>query len=81
MLRNRFGECGPLLDLRAHFADDAAQRRLFFRIGLFVESGERSDQRQTGIHHGGELAGEKDEISLGHLADATQCLPASLLLE
>ena len=62
MFRDRFVESFAALDARGHVADDVAQILLPLRIALFVERGQRLDERNTGLDHGRELPGKENEI-------------------
>ena len=70
-----------LLHERADFADDAAQAGLFFRVGLLVERGQAGDEREAGIDHGRELAGEKHEVGFVDLALGREGLRGGALLD
>src|SRR6267142_5052244 len=59
MFLKRFGETVATLDARADVFDDVAHD---FVGGLIGESLERLDHCETGVDHGGQLAGEYDQI-------------------
>ena len=64
MLRDRLVKGFAALDARGDVADDVAQIALPFRVALLVERGQRLDERDAGLDHGGELAGKENEIGL-----------------
>ncbi len=61
---DRFVEGLAALDPGGHVTDDAAQVFLAFRGELLVKRGQRLDERDAGLDHGGELAGEENQIGL-----------------
>src|SRR5207253_9080017 len=64
MLGNRLIKCIAALNPGRDVTNDKAQIALAFRIALFVKSGQRLHERDTGFDHGGQLAGEEDDIGL-----------------
>src|SRR2546430_11525241 len=64
MLGDRFIESLAALDASSNIAYDMAEIALALRIALLVKSGQSLHERNTGLDHGGELAGEQHHISL-----------------
>ena len=62
MFRDRFVESFAALHAGGDVADDVAQIALPFRVALFVERGQRLDQRNAGFDHGRELPGEENQV-------------------
>ena len=62
MLLERGVEAVAALHAAGDVADDRAQVGLFLRVGALVEGGQRADERDARVDHGGELAGEEDEV-------------------
>ena len=81
MFRDGLIESGAVLHACAHFADDTAQTCLFFRIRLFEQGGKTANERQTGIHHRGELARENDQIGARDFDFSPSDLAAGFLLD
>ena len=70
MFRNRFVKRFTALHARGHIAYDVAQTALAFRIALIVESSQTLNERNAGLDHGGELAGEKNQVGFFYFEDA-----------
>src|SRR3954470_23654832 len=49
---------------RGHVADNVTQVLLALRIALIIKSSESLDERDTGLDHGGKLAGKENEVGL-----------------
>src|SRR5262249_53491153 len=77
MFRDRFVKCFTALHPRSHVAHDLAEAALTFRIGLIVKSCQTLDQGNTGLDHGGELAGEKNEVRFFNFESAVTGLPGN----
>ena len=73
MFRDRFVESFAALHARGDIADDVAQIALPFRVALLVERGQRLDERDAGLDHGRELAGEENEIGFLDRPDSCSC--------
>ncbi len=78
MLLQGFGEAIAGFHAGADVLDDVAHD---FVGGLFGQALERLDHRETGVDHGGQLAGEDDEVGEGDLAAGGFAFFADLLLD
>ena len=78
MLLQRFGETIAAFDARADVFDDVAHD---FVGGLFGQRLQRLHHRQTGVNHGGQLAGEDDQVRQGDIAARGFAFFADLLLD
>src|SRR5438128_82407 len=80
MLSDRFIESLTALDASCNITYDMAEIALALRIALFVKSGQRLHERNTGLDHGRELAGEQHHISLLNRPYTFACLGGVRLL-
>ena len=78
MLGQGLGETVAALHALGHVLDDVFHDLV---RGLFGECLERLHHRQTGINHGGELAGENHQIGQGHGATGGLALAGHFLLD
>jgi hypothetical protein len=62
MLGDRFVKGFAALHAGGDVADNVAQALLALWIALVVEGGQRLDQRNASLNHGGELAGKENEV-------------------
>ena len=78
MFGQRLGEAVAAFHALGHVLDDVLHHLV---RGLFAERLERLHHRQAGVNHGGELAGEDDEVGEGHGAAGGLALAGHFFLD